>query len=564
MKPFILFALLLSVITAQTQIPNLQWARGFGSADIVNGTSIATDPSGNVYVTGYFTDTLLIFGADTLVNSATNGAQNMFIAKYDSSGNPLWARSAGGGANEGTENVTAYGLGTDASGNVYVIGSFQTPFVIFGADTLITNNDYSFLARFDSQGNTVWAINLGGTLNTATSIAVDASGNSYICGDFTSGSIIGGTDTVPMSGYVASYVIKYDSSGNSLWAAGVTGNITINYAVAIDAASNVYVTGSYSGDTAQAGNVILSDPGEARAGIYTIKYDASGSIAWAQNATVRGLIFPSAIGADKAGDVYITGYTLADTLVFGADTGYTGTTAAPDNFFIAKYDSSGNIRWLRNTTGYNDATPTAISVDDAGNAFVTGSFAYGPLTIGNTTLANNDTFHQQAVFIAQYDPSGNPVWATGGLAPTLDIDAGAAIVFDNKGHLYVAGNYEGSSVIFGSDTLPYPFINYEDYQNYSFVSKYDIPGTYTNYIGPPGTSNTIAVYPNPTNGSIYFTHLQAGDRIEVYDLLGELITSATGTGDRYSMDLSNKAKGIYLYRVTENGSPVGVGKVVVQ
>ena len=206
---FLIAIVFFSGIAAQAQNPVPQWSRGFGSAMLGGGQSVATDAAGNVYTVGTFSSPTLIFGNDTLVNDATNGAPNMFVAKFDSSGNKLWARSAGGGANEGTESVTGYALGVDAHGNVYVVGSFETPIVIFGHDTLVTNNDNSFLVKYDTQGNAVWAINMGGTLNNADGMVVDAAGNSYITGSFTSGSIIGGADTVPFAGFVAGYVIKY-------------------------------------------------------------------------------------------------------------------------------------------------------------------------------------------------------------------------------------------------------------------------------------------------------------------------------------------------------------------
>ncbi len=128
MKSSILLGiLLLTGIVIHAQTPTCQWAKGFGSAFLGGGQSIAVDGEGNVYTTGYFNSTMLIFGNDTLINEATNGAQNMFVAKFDSAGNELWAKSAGGGANEGTENVTAAALGVDGSGNVYVLAAMKPP-----------------------------------------------------------------------------------------------------------------------------------------------------------------------------------------------------------------------------------------------------------------------------------------------------------------------------------------------------------------------------------------------------------------------------------------------------
>src|SRR4051812_33884103 len=116
MKTFITILLLLVFSKVYSQAPSWEWARTTIGSGIGHGAqecySIASDQFGNVYLSGYFSDSSLIIGPDTLRNY---GASNVFIAKYDSSGNVLWAKqSLGAGDNEGN------GIAMDSLGNSYV------------------------------------------------------------------------------------------------------------------------------------------------------------------------------------------------------------------------------------------------------------------------------------------------------------------------------------------------------------------------------------------------------------------------------------------------------------
>ncbi|MBL0070860.1 MAG: SBBP repeat-containing protein [Bacteroidetes bacterium] len=76
--------------------------------------------------------------------------KNIFLTKYDSSGNVLWAKCAGGTSVNAVSNSVA----TDLYGNVYITGSFGSSTMIFDSDTLINNGLYNvFTAKYDSTGN---------------------------------------------------------------------------------------------------------------------------------------------------------------------------------------------------------------------------------------------------------------------------------------------------------------------------------------------------------------------------------------------------------------------------
>ena len=115
----IILFVFVGVIT-NAQSPNWAWAKSAGGTDYDYGTGISTDASGNVLITGYFDSPTITFGTTTLTNAGT-GIADIFVVKYDASGNVLWAKSAGG-----TDGDHGYGISTDANGNVLVTGYFNS------------------------------------------------------------------------------------------------------------------------------------------------------------------------------------------------------------------------------------------------------------------------------------------------------------------------------------------------------------------------------------------------------------------------------------------------------
>jgi len=241
---------------------NWLWANNAGGTSDECGNGIAVDDSGNSYVTGYFYDSAT-FSSTTLIN---NGVYDIFIAKLDSSGNWLWAKNAGGSSND-----SGNGIAVDASGNSYVTGYFDSN-ATFGYTTLTSNGDYDiFIAKLDSSGNWLWAKNAGGTYNDCGyGIAVDASGNSYVTGCFCRSATFGST-TLTSNGDYDIFIAKLDNCGNWLWANNAGGTSDDRgTSIAVDASRNSYVTG-YFYDSATFGSTTLTSNGGYDTNIFVTK-----------------------------------------------------------------------------------------------------------------------------------------------------------------------------------------------------------------------------------------------------------------------------------------------------
>ena len=231
------------------------WAKKAGGTNSEAGRSIAVDGSGNAYVAGGFEDTAS-FGGTTLTSS---GQIDIFVAKYDASGNVLWAKKAGG-----TSFDNGVDIALDGNGNTYVTGSFRGT-ASFGGTTLTSSGiDDIFVAKYHASGNVLWAKKAGGiSSDKGSGIAVDGSGNAYVTGLFWDTASFGGS-SLTSSGQTDIFVVNYNASGNVLWAKKAGGTTREGgYGIAVNSSGNAYVTGRFK-DTANFGGTTLTSSGGSR------------------------------------------------------------------------------------------------------------------------------------------------------------------------------------------------------------------------------------------------------------------------------------------------------------
>jgi hypothetical protein len=218
---FVIVALALCLTArhvAPAQSPNFQWAARAGSTNADSGSGVAVSSAGTSYATGFFQSANADFGGVTLTNQ---GVSDIFVAKYDSAGNVLWARSAGRSGND-----AGYDIAIDDAGNCYVTGEFEGT-ATFGHTNLAAAGNYDvFVAKYDSAGNLVWAMSAGGTnFDVGDGIAVDDLGNAYITGYYQDTATFGGfTLTNGVSSDI--FVAKLSPNGVFLWAKQAGGTST--------------------------------------------------------------------------------------------------------------------------------------------------------------------------------------------------------------------------------------------------------------------------------------------------------------------------------------------------
>ena len=234
---------------------NFKWARTWGGEFSDKGTGVAADGSGNVYITGFFFHVTVDFDPDGGDLHTSNGFNDVFLSKFDASGNFEWAHTWGG-----IYFDAGYGVSADGSGNCYVTGYFwgTVDFDPDGGDphTSIDHWDI-FLSKFDSSGNFEWARTWGGSdelawSDTGGGVIADSNGNVYVTGHF--GDMVDfdpdGGDPHISKGSGDIFLSKFDSSGDFEWAQTWGGPALVYWCdvgrgVTADDSGNVYVTGYF-------------------------------------------------------------------------------------------------------------------------------------------------------------------------------------------------------------------------------------------------------------------------------------------------------------------------------
>ena len=542
-------ALLLIGISANAQSPSWLWAKKAGGASNDVGKSVSADVNGNVYVTGYYNSPTITFGASTFTNGGSF-IEDVFIAKYDALGNVLWAKSAGG---TGTDQGTS--INTDASGNVYVTGYFQSTSITFGATTLTTVpfSSNMFVLKYDGSGNLIWAKCASGANNIrGRSINSDASGNVYVTGDYGSSTVTIGSTTLSSSGILDVFTVKYDALGNVLWAKSAGGtNNDYSMGISTDASSNVFVTGYFFSSAMTCSTTVLTNANGGSCDVFAIKYDALGNFIWAKRAGGLGSDFGNGISADAAGNSYLTGKFDSPTLALGTTT---LTNAGNTDFFLYKYDPSGNIVWARGIAGTGYEVGNSVATPTNGNVYIAGQFTSNTITCGTTTLTNAIAGTDD-IFVLKYDVSGNALWAKSVGASGNQIGYGVSP--DINGNVFVTGSIGSNPVSFGPTTLT--SAGMDDI----FVAKLDnvITGiTNENY-----SITEFNIYPNPSNGLLEIViNENAISFLKITNTLGQIVFYQELISQKETINLQSLESGVYNLSLTSEDKIIVNKKLIIQ
>lgn len=339
-----------------------------------------------------------------------------------------------------------------------------------------------------------WVVRAGAatTFSGGYGIGYDASGNIYATGRF-SGTVDfdpgAGTTNLTSAGVLDTYITKVDAGGNLIWARRVGGpNDDYSFDVFVDESGNVYIIGAFSG-TADfdpgAGTFNLSSAGLFIDDIFVLKLDTGGNLAWARKIGGADFDFGRSITVSAAGNVFTTG-SFRGTVDFdpGPGTSFLTSASGGNDIFISKLDAAGNFVWAKQLGGTGNDIGYAVTVDDAEKVFTTGSFSTtadfdpGPSVFNLTEVNNGD------IFISKLDATGSFVWAKGMGGTSSDV--GHSIQVDDNGNVYTSGFFH-TTVDFdpGPGTVSLVSVGFND----AFICKFDVNGNYLWAKGMGGTSD---------------------------------------------------------------------------
>lgn len=366
------------------------WSRQIGTASADTGSAVAVDASGNVYFTGSTSGSLA---------GPNAGSRDIFLAKYDATGGLIWSQQLGSSGNDDSRS-----LAIDSDGYVYLGGS--TTGSLFAPNS---SGPKAFLVKFDPAGNQLWSRQLGDDDDIdapGSAVAVDVGGNAYLAGH-TSGELF-----QPVFFATDPFLVKYDGSGNVLWSKQITTHLwQQDVSLAVDGGGNSYLTGWESNGI-----------GPFERDLYDTwlqKLDSSGQSVWSREIPHSTMYDqPSGVAVDGDGNIYVAGINYVET-------GFPPSPFNPDGF-LSKYNNSGDLLWTRQFGGTFFDGFSALTLDAAGNAYVS----------GQTEIA----FQQIVAVVAKYDPSGALLWSK---------EMGAMINFDSamaygSGSAHLAGTTPGN------------------------------------------------------------------------------------------------------------------------
>ena len=370
----------LSGLPASAQYATVDWAWGFGSAGNEFANGVAIDGSGNVYVTGQFTNTVDFDPSGSTANLTSAGNTDAFVAKYDSAGAYLWAIPIGG-----TGYDYGYAIALDGSGNVYIAGQFAgtVDFDPSGASTTRTASGAdAFVAAYTTAGAFAWVQSVGGSSNDRGRAVVVNGTAVYAAGEFMGTGVDFDPSAAPdphsSAGSQDVFLWKLDTGGVFSWARTVgAAQSDVAYGVATNSGgTEVYVTGQFtatvdfdpSGSTAS-----FASAGGTDAFVWNMHAD--GSYGWTATAGAASGDVGYGVAVDGSGNVLSTGYFngTADFDPSGATSNL--VSAGSTDLFVWRLTSAGALSWARRLGSTGGEIGVGIGVDGSGNPHVAGQFA---------------------------------------------------------------------------------------------------------------------------------------------------------------------------------------------
>ena len=373
--------------------------------DYVSG--ITSDSSGNIYLTG--------FTEGPIDGNTSAGGYDVFVTKYDNTGVKKWTRLVGSEVYDHPANIVS-----DLSNNLYIVGRTSGNF------DGNTNNEGSdvFLVKYNSIGEKQWSRQLGSTKifqvpnDYGTGVTVDQSGFVYITG-YTYGVFHDKPNQVRSP---ECFFAKYSSEGALIWVKhclqypSSTGD---GNDIIIDGTGNLYVYVN------RGNNLIL------------LKHDSDGVLKWSRQLGTTSQEQGSRIATDTSGNIFLTGFTqgsLGNSQAGGRLRG---------DIFTTKYDSSGNILWVKQLGSFEDESGGDISTDSQGNIYVVGDTEGG--LAGNYNTNGNRGIKD--IFVVKYQNDGTLEWIR--QIGTFEIDSSTNITIDQFDNAYVVlqsnGDFDGKT-----------------------------------------------------------------------------------------------------------------------
>lgn len=473
----------------QSQAQTWSWAQSIGSPN--NPTTIKTIrpyTGGNLLVCGAFAAPTLQLGNITLQNA---GQDDGYVAITNASGQYLWAEKFGGA---GRDFVVDVAVGPN--GDFAILGNFNSVSITVGGINLFNSGETdAFLAYYNADKTLSWVRKIGtSNIEEAVALSVDASGNVFLAGQV--------FDKFTLSNLHV-FLRKTNSAGTMLWEQkGITAGFgTLRAAsLTLDQNQNAYLGGTLSG-MATFGTINLnSEWGESG---FIVKYNTDGAL-------LDTLLRQEVAQFNGLQTHENNLYACAEKINYGIGWGW---PLADSKIHVLKFNQNLDLQWHKTSGGESTSQSQdiakSISVDDAGNAYITGYFFSDTLHFAGQNLPNyfNINYFYPQIFVLKYSSAGQELWgkSLGG----LHADEATCILATSDDKFILGGNFESN---------PVPFDNFQLQNTGQLDSMYVHlrPGRYVrksmgflamfdkdlSSYKPEPTAGALSIFPNPTSGQL--------------------------------------------------------------
>ncbi len=505
--------------------PRFKWVRSGSEANVALS---ATDTVGNTIVFGSFNNADFSIGAATITGITAGESPNLFLAKFNSAGKLLWLKGIYGikpGA-----SLEPKKLAINDHGDIAIIGN-----ALYTGDIMVDHvtvsfaneNQNLFVAKFHQAGRLLWVriaqvMGDSAASGEATDVAMNNSGEIFVTGSFIADSVR--FNLRRLNGHPVDrtfFLVKYGPLGTVEWAEanrfdgnGDNGLIT-GLEIALDAASNVYVSGELNGYR----EFYIDTDTLKRAGGYDcflLKYNAEGMYQWNIPIYGNGEERPDRIVVNPDGNVFMSGLFNSSLVNIGEDS--LANSSGDYDLFVLRVNPQGAITWRTtlDTRLISPADPgknSQLTADPDNNAYLIAMFQ-GTTVLKNALLqANEDPGTTDILITRLNNATGNPEWSNS--ARSIGDNWLNSVTFDRFENTYFATNLQNSGVAMVDvlqikDTLGYGGF---------YIAK-------INKTGDVGYSKSLL---NRNNSTIDLSKLSV-------DFFGNLYLSGTYTGQSNELD----------------------------
>ncbi|MFN8713024.1 MAG: T9SS type A sorting domain-containing protein [Bacteroidota bacterium] len=538
-----------SICYYQHRIQSVSWTTYCGGFDADELYGEAICPNGDLIVSGRTQS--MDFPVDTNAVQVTNaGSYDAVVARIKPDGTKRWCTYLGGSGFDGSWSAAMIGEDAVICGNT---NSANFP-MLNAAQPAIGGSFDAFVARFDSAGSLIWSTFYGGSLaEQGLAIATDASGNIYLGGSANSPNlpaVSGGWQTAP-GGMLDGFVARLTSTGAPVWATFCGGtatedihDITTGPGGLIAACGETYSNNfPTTANAFQTGITGLNDA-------YLLVMDSSGNRVY--NTCLGGFSNEDANGVrfDAAGNIYVAGFTQSiDFPVTGAQ--FQNTYNGSSDAFVACFTPNYQLYWATFLGSANNEQALALTV--SGKYIYVGGITDSP-NFPITTLANQDSIAgSNDGFYCKLDTAGNWVASSFFGGSQLDAIYGIAITADTMAYLVgntfsnnlptLPGVWQPTYTSLGDAFVAMRDVSEELSGNAAFDQQIAQPEPAVTIIQAENTLQVQTQHP--------------ASRIEIRDAAGRTVLQQNGFGQtQHSISTVLLAKGVYIVCVYESNGAI--------